>query len=137
MSIKCGGSDATSGMASNCVIGYVADKVVDLGGTVIFGETTEFIGAEHILARRAVNKEVGDRIFNIERMFNKAAGMKPEDDRLPKRLLQEPISNGPSKGMVSKLDVTLPQYYAARGWVNAFPTDETLKKLGLDECVGK
>ncbi|MBO4295165.1 MAG: UxaA family hydrolase [Desulfovibrio sp.] len=65
MSIKCGGSDATSGMASNCVIGYVADKVVDLGGTVIFGETTEFIGAEHILARRAVNKEVGDRIFEI------------------------------------------------------------------------
>ncbi len=65
MSIKCGGSDATSGMASNCVIGYVADKLVDLGGTVVFGETTEFIGAEHILARRAVNKEVGDRIFEI------------------------------------------------------------------------
>lgn len=81
--------------------------------------------------------EVGDRIFNIERMFNKAAGMKPEDDRLPKRLLTEPISNGPSKGMVNKIDITLPQYYAARGWVNAFPTDETLKKLGLDECVGK
>ena len=82
-------------------------------------------------------REIGDRIFNIERMFNKAAGMKPEDDRLPKRLLEEPISNGPSKGMVSKLSVTLPQYYEARGWVNAFPTDETLKKLGLDECVGK
>ena len=65
MSIKCGGSDATSGMASNCVIGYVADKLVDAGGTVIFGETTEFIGAEHILARRAVNKQVGDRIFEI------------------------------------------------------------------------
>lgn len=81
--------------------------------------------------------EIGDRIYNIERMFNKAAGMKPEDDRLPKRLLQEPIANGPSKGMVSKLSITLPQYYEARGWVNAFPTDETLKKLGLDECVGK
>ena len=65
MSIKCGGSDATSGMASNCVIGYVADKIVDAGGTVIFGETTEFIGAEHILAKRAVSKEVGDRIFEI------------------------------------------------------------------------
>ncbi|MBR1455908.1 MAG: UxaA family hydrolase [Oscillospiraceae bacterium] len=65
MSIKCGGSDATSGMASNCVIGYVADKIVDAGGTVIFGETTEFIGAEHILARRAVNKQVGDKIFEI------------------------------------------------------------------------
>lgn len=81
--------------------------------------------------------EIGDRIYNIERMFNKAAGMKPEDDRLPKRLLEEPIANGPSKGMVSKLPLTLPEYYKARGWVNAFPTDETLKKLGLDECVGK
>ena len=81
--------------------------------------------------------EIGDRIYNIERMFNKAAGMKPEDDRLPKRLLQEPIVNGPSKGMVSQLPLTLPEYYEARGWVNAFPTDETLKKLGLDECVGK
>lgn len=80
---------------------------------------------------------IGDRIYNIERMFNKAAGMKPEDDRLPKRLLEEPISDGPSEGMVSQLPLTLPQYYEARGWVNAFPTDETLKKLGLDECVGK
>jgi len=81
--------------------------------------------------------EIGDRIYNLERMFNKAAGMKPEDDRLPKRLLQEPITNGPSKGMLSQLPLTLPEYYEARGWVNAFPTDETLTKLGLDECVGK
>ena len=81
--------------------------------------------------------EIGDRIYNIERMFNKAAGMKPEDDRLPKRLLEEPVVNGPSTGMTSKLPLTLPEYYEARGWVNAFPTDETLKKLGLDECVGK
>lgn len=65
MSIKCGASDTTSGMASNCVIGYVADKLVDLGATVVFGETTEFLGAEHILARRAVSKEVGDRIYEI------------------------------------------------------------------------
>ena len=65
MSLKCGGSDTTSGMASNCVIGYVADKLVDLGATVIFGETTEFIGGEHLLARRGVNKEVGDKIFEI------------------------------------------------------------------------
>ena len=86
--------------------------------------------AEEVLA-------IGDRIYNIERMFNKAAGMKPEDDRLPKRLLNDPIVNGPSKGMVSQLPLTLPQYYEARGWVNAFPTDETLKKLGLDECIGK
>ena len=68
MAIKCGASDATSGMASNCVIGYVADKLVDLGATVVFGETTEFIGGEHILARRAVGGEdgpVGQAIYRI------------------------------------------------------------------------
>jgi len=81
--------------------------------------------------------EIGERIYNIERMFNKAAGMKPEDDRLPKRLLTEPVPAGPSKGMTSKLDITLPQYYEVRGWKEAFPTDETLKRLGLDECIGK
>ena len=68
MSIKCGASDTTSGIASNCVIGYVADKLVDLGATVIFGETTEFIGGEHLLARRAVGGEngpVGRKIYQI------------------------------------------------------------------------
>ena len=52
-------------MASNCVIGYVADKLVDLGATVIFGETTEFIGGEHLLARRAVNEDVAKDIYRI------------------------------------------------------------------------
>lgn len=65
MGIKCGASDTTSGIASNPVIGYVADKVVDLGGTVIFGETTEFIGAEHILQRRAKNDYVASEIGRI------------------------------------------------------------------------
>ena len=65
MAIKCGASDTTSGMASNCVVGYVADKLVDLGATVVFGETTEFLGGEHLLARRAVNPEVSDKIYEI------------------------------------------------------------------------
>lgn len=65
MGIKCGASDTTSGVASNMVIGYLADKIVDLGGTVIFGETTEFIGAEHILKRRAINEEVANDIQRI------------------------------------------------------------------------
>ncbi|GHV57038.1 carbohydrate hydrolase [Deltaproteobacteria bacterium] len=67
MAIKCGASDATSGLAGNCVIGYVADRLVDLGATVIFGETTEFIGAEHILMRRAKNPEVAARLAEIVR----------------------------------------------------------------------
>ena len=68
MAIKCGASDTTSGMASNCVIGYIADKLVDQGATVIFGETTEFLGGEHLLARRAVGGEngpVGQKIYQI------------------------------------------------------------------------
>ncbi|MCL2324798.1 MAG: aldehyde ferredoxin oxidoreductase family protein [Actinomycetia bacterium] len=73
----------------------------------------------------------GERIYNLERLFNKLAGQKPEDDCLPKRLLEEPIHNEASEGMVSHLDVMLPEYYAARGWVDAFPTDETLARLGI------
>ena len=77
--------------------------------------------------------DIGNKIYNIERLFNKAAGMKPEDDKLPKRLIEEPISSGPSKGMTSQINVTLPQYYEARGWENAFPTQATLERLGLAE----
>ncbi len=75
--------------------------------------------------------KVGERIYNIERLFNKDAGMKPEDDTLPPRLLKEAVKNGPSEGMVHKLDVILPLYYQERGWVDAFPTKETLQRLDL------
>lgn len=61
----CSCSDTTSGMASNCVIGRVADHLVDLGATVVFGETTEFIGGEDLLAARAVSPEVARRIYEI------------------------------------------------------------------------
>ncbi len=84
MAIKCGGSDTTSGMASNCVIGYVADKLVDLGATVVFGETTEFLGGEHILARRAVGGEdgpVGRKIYEIVDRMEKRAKAVGEDMR--------------------------------------------------------
>ena len=84
MGIKCGGSDTTSGMASNCVIGYVADKLVDLGATVVFGETTEFLGGEHILARRAVGGEdgpVGRKIYEIVKRMEDRAKAIGEDMR--------------------------------------------------------
>lgn len=84
MAIKCGASDTTSGMASNCVIGYVADKLVDLGATVVFGETTEFLGGEHILARRAgggENGPVGQKIYEIVDRMEKRAAAIGEDMR--------------------------------------------------------
>jgi len=78
MGIKCGASDTTSGVASNPVIGYIADRIVDLGGTVVFGETTEFIGAEHILKRRAKDATVAadiDRIVTEMENRAKAVGV--------------------------------------------------------------
>ena len=66
---ECGGSDPTSGLAANPAIGAMSDLVVKAGGTSILCETSEFIGAEHILARRAANKEVHDRIYEITTRF--------------------------------------------------------------------
>lgn len=57
--VECGGSDTTSGLTCNPVIGRLSDRVVDQGGTVIISETTEFLGAEHLFAARAVSAEVG------------------------------------------------------------------------------
>lgn len=73
----------------------------------------------------------GERIYNLERYYNQLAGMKPEDDCLPPRLLNEPITNDANEAVVSHLDVMLPEYYALRGWVDAFPTEETLVRLGV------
>lgn len=73
----------------------------------------------------------GERIYNIERLFNQLAGMKGEDDTLPPRLLKEALQNEASEGMVSRLDIMLPEYYKVRGWENGFPTQETLKRLGI------
>jgi altronate dehydratase large subunit len=58
LGVECGGSDTTSGLASNPVTGQVADWVVEAGGTVILSETTEIIGGEHFLIRRAASGDV-------------------------------------------------------------------------------
>lgn len=76
LSIECGGSDTTSGLASNPVAGYVSDKIVELGGTSMFSETTELIGAEHLFAKRAVTKEVGEKLlYIVKRCEEKAKTM--------------------------------------------------------------
>lgn len=67
LGVECGGSDATSGLVSNPVMGLVSDRVVAAGGTSMFSETVEMIGAEHILARRAATPEVGQKILDYVR----------------------------------------------------------------------
>jgi len=67
----------------------------------------------------------GERIWNLERVFNLDAGIDPSQDTLPKRLLEDPIAEGPSKGNVSRLSELLPEYYELRGWgTDGIPTDE-------------
>ncbi len=73
LGVKCGASDTTSGLTSNPAAGALCDLLIERGGTCLFGETTEFIGAEHILCRRAVNQEVGDRIRGIVLSMEKMA----------------------------------------------------------------
>ncbi|MCB4203339.1 aldehyde ferredoxin oxidoreductase family protein [Deferribacterales bacterium Es71-Z0220] len=75
--------------------------------------------------------KIGDRIWNLERLFNLKAGIDPAQDTLPKRLLEEPLPDGAMKGNVAKLNEMLPEYYKLRGWENGVPTEEKLKDLGL------
>ncbi|MBI4186188.1 MAG: aldehyde ferredoxin oxidoreductase family protein [Chloroflexi bacterium] len=76
--------------------------------------------------------KTGERIWNVMRLFNLKAGLTAKDDTLPKRLLEEPTLEGPSKGHVVKLAEMLPEYYRLRGWDSeGRPTPEKLKELGL------
>jgi len=78
--------------------------------------------------------ELGERVWNMERQFNMAAGITGTDDTLPDRLRTEQgaAKTGPAKGMFSGVDEMMPEYYEKRGWdEKGVPTGETLKRLGL------
>lgn len=66
---NCGGSDSSSGLGSNPLIGEVSDLLVGMGGTSVLCETPEFLGAEHVLARRAATPEIGKAILKIVRDY--------------------------------------------------------------------
>jgi len=73
LGLKCGSSDTTSGLAPNPALGITSDMVVEAGGTSVLGEVTEFIGAEHLLAKHAQNADVGKKILElVERMERRA-----------------------------------------------------------------
>ena len=75
----------------------------------------------------------GERIYNLERLFNLRAGFGAKDDTLPRRMLEQPLPGGPAQGQVCRLDEMLPEYYRLRGWdESGFPTAEKLTELGLD-----
>ena len=70
---ECGGSDTCSGFSANPAVGYASDLLIQYGGTVVLSETTEFIGAEHLLRRRAINDELGVRIVAMARRVEQNA----------------------------------------------------------------
>ena len=75
---------------------------------------------------------MGERIWNAERLFNMAAGFGRADDSLPRRLLEEPVPAGPSKGHVVDLPPMLDEYYISRGWdAGGRPSPAKLEKLDL------
>ncbi|MDD4599573.1 (2R)-sulfolactate sulfo-lyase subunit beta [bioreactor metagenome] len=81
LGMKCGSSDTTSGLVPNPAIGVASDLLVEAGGTSILGEVTEFIGAEHILARHAANEQVAQGILNLVTRMEARAMAVGEDIR--------------------------------------------------------
>ena len=81
LGVKCGSSDPTSGIAGNPVIGYVYDKLIKAGGTAFFGENTEIIGAEHVLAKHAINREVAEEILRVANKTDELAKAAGQDIR--------------------------------------------------------
>jgi len=114
--------------------------VVDSSGICLF--TTFGIGLPEIseMLRTATGFDLtdeeilqaGERIWNLEKLFNLEAGFTKTDDTLPERLLKEPMPSGPAKGLVNRLDTMLKEYYQVRGWnEEGIPTDEKLQALGI------
>jgi len=81
LGLECGGSDATSGLAANPALGVASDLLIAAGGTCILSETTESIGAEHVLARRAVDDQVRAKVLEIVRACEDRALRMGEDLR--------------------------------------------------------
>ncbi|OUD14292.1 aldehyde ferredoxin oxidoreductase family protein [Thioflexithrix psekupsensis] len=117
-----------------------ATAVVDSAGICVF--TTFAWSLEDIQPQIAAACEgdwsmeklvtMGERVWNMEREFNLAAGLSAKDDTLPPRLLKEPANTGPAQGRVNELDKMLPEYYQLRGWnAEGVPTSETRQRLSL------
>ncbi len=71
LGLNCGGSDSFSGVTANPALGYCSDLLAEIGGTPVLAETTEIIGAEHLLVRRARNREIADKLLRIIREYKR------------------------------------------------------------------
>ena len=131
---------ATEGKAGLTIAFQNISTAVDATGLCLFltfGTTLEsirpiLVAATGIDLDDAELVRVGERIWNLERVWNMRAGLTAQDDKLPKRMLEDGIPSGPAKGEVSRLPEMLPEYYRERGWSEAGePSAEKLRELGI------
>ncbi len=87
VALKCGGSDGWSGVTANPILGMVSDEIVRQGGTTALAETPEIYGAEHLLTRRAISREVGEKLVDKVHWWERHAAMHNME-----------IDNNPSSG---------------------------------------
>lgn len=87
MGLQCGGSDGNSGVTANPALGVAADLLVAQGGSAVLAETPEIYGAEHLLTRRAVSREVGEKLVERIKWWEWYAG-----------IFGAEINNNPSPG---------------------------------------
>jgi len=128
----------TEGKAGICKLFQDLTALIDSAGVCLF--TTFGLGLPEIAAqyREAVgtnetDEEIllkGERVWNLEKHFNIAAGV--EKDTLPPRLLREKLPGGPAEGKVAELYTMLSEYYELRGWdKDGVPTAEKDEALGI------
>jgi aldehyde:ferredoxin oxidoreductase len=131
---------ATDGKADLVMAFQNVSTAVDATGLCIFltfGTTLEsirpiLVAATGIELDDDQMVQVGERIWNLERVWNNRAGLTAADDTLPKRMLEQAIPAGPAAGEVNKLGEMLPEYYRVRGWSEqGEPLPEKLAELGL------
>jgi aldehyde:ferredoxin oxidoreductase len=132
----------TEGKAATVKIFQDLTALVDSSGLCLFVTLTPGFGFDDLQAMikgatgfdYTVNEVMvaGERIWNLEKLFNMKAGFTRDDDTLPKRLLEEPLTEGGPKGQVCRLEDMLPEYYELREWdENGVPKPELLERLGL------
>jgi len=131
---------ATDGKAGLAIAFQNISTAVDATGLCLFltfGTTLEHIrpiltAATGIDLDDAALVRVGERIWNLERLWNLRAGFTAADDTLPRRMLEEAIPSGPAAGQVNRLGEMLPEYYRERGWNAAGePSERKLRELGI------
>jgi aldehyde:ferredoxin oxidoreductase len=99
-----------------------------------FARTLTAVTGEHFTADDLM--VVGERVWTLERLYNLREGFTQADDTLPRRMLEEPVAEGPSEGFTVKLDPMLKEYYAFRGWdQNGVPKPKKIKELSLDFAI--